>query len=166
MENEYKKLYLMIAKHNPFPSNCLPIAEKNKHTQNMKKLFDISRSIADVVASDRTNNDQKTRRSESQIINFDSNSQENQSSSKRIHNVGSHYATMQAARTLSLKPILHDEQSASKPKYETLQAHPNSTYINRRKDLYDNQIEKYMTTKYENEDLIQQYLTNREKFIQ
>lgn len=36
----------------------------------------------------------------------------------------------------------------------------------RRKDLYDSHIEKYMSTKYDNDALIKEYLSNREGFIQ
>jgi hypothetical protein len=35
----------------------------------------------------------------------------------------------------------------------------------RRKDIYDDHIEKYMSTKFNNEELIEKYLTDRDNFI-
>lgn len=35
-----------------------------------------------------------------------------------------------------------------------------------KKDIYDDHIEKYITTKYESKDIIEKYLANRQQFIE
>jgi hypothetical protein len=65
-----------------------------------------------------------------------------------------------------LKAPFNGEEDSIRHNYETLQCEASSTTTGRRKDLYDNHIEKYMATKYDNQELLNNYLTNRKQFIQ
>lgn len=109
----------MMAKHNPFPANCLPIADRNRHNENLKKLLDINRTIAGIVSTDQSGNE-RSARSESQNIRFDSKSQESHTSTKRIHNLLTHYSSIQNAKANSGK-VAVDDREHSQSKYETLQ---------------------------------------------
>jgi hypothetical protein len=42
----------MMGKHNPFPPNCLPYPDNAKNSEHLKKLLDISQSIAEIVSRD------------------------------------------------------------------------------------------------------------------
>lgn len=54
----------MMTKYSPFPSNCLPYSEKFNNSGNLKKLFEISRSIANIVTKDNEVSNHKRRRSD------------------------------------------------------------------------------------------------------
>lgn len=93
----------MMTKHNPFPSNCLPLTEKVKANDNLKKLMNISLSIASLVNNDPEENNHKRRGSEYQIIDFKQNAEDKQASSKRIHHNYSHFIAAQTTRAPNTK---------------------------------------------------------------
>ena len=92
-----------MTKHNPFPSNCLPLSEKVKNSDNLKKLMNISLSIASLVNKDVEEINHKRRGSEYQIIDFKKNAEDRHASSKRIHHNYSHFITAQTTRAPNTK---------------------------------------------------------------
>lgn len=88
MEREYANLYLLMRKQSPIPSNCLPV-DKSGNSSKLRKIVDISKSIASLVSSDLDAIPERRRISQYQLMDFQTNA-ENSHSSKRIHH-NSHF---------------------------------------------------------------------------
>jgi hypothetical protein len=96
MEREYANLYMLMRKHSAIPTNCLPV-DKAGNSQKLKKIVDISRSIASLVSSDLDAVTQRRRISQYQLIDFQTNA-DHTNSSKRIHH-NSHFINAHAPHT-------------------------------------------------------------------
>lgn len=83
MERQYANLYLLMRKHSPIPSNCLPV-DKSGNSSKLRKIVDISKSIASLVSSDIDTVPQHRRISQYRLMDFQNNAEHNYSS-KRIH---------------------------------------------------------------------------------
>lgn len=132
----------------------------------MQKILDISRSIASLVNGESDQMMHRRKLSEYQVVDFKAAQEDRHASSRRIHHNYSHFIGAQPAKTANSHRATNEEEEGRGNAYESLQEKANSTVVARRKDLYDNLIEKYMASRHDNEELIKQYLSNRQGFIQ
>ncbi len=101
MEREYANLYMLMKKHSTIPANCLPV-DKAGNSQKLKKIVDISRSIASLVSSDLDTVPHRRRISQYQLLDFQANA-DHSNSSKRIHH-NSHFINAHTPHTAQPEP--------------------------------------------------------------
>jgi hypothetical protein len=140
-----------MTKHSGLPSNCLPINNKGKSPSNITKLMEINRSIVDIMDPESNSTPHKKRKRDSQLISFEKTTLADKIETRRIHNNFTYFASVGQGQTTSNKFIGKDDYDSAKKEFVTIPAKGSSATISRRKDLYDDHIDKYMKTKYDDQ---------------
>lgn len=136
----------------------MPLSSKRKQADSLTKLLSINKTIMEMIDPDVTSLVHRKRNSHAHFINLEKSTETSKGAPPRIHpNGGLLAATVTAKSRHKINSLQH--QSV----YD-IQKEDNSTGL-RRKDLYDEHINKFMTTKYEREEIIQNYLSNRDTFV-